>query len=384
MPLKLIRRDGSDNWYIRGSVRGTRVFESTGTSDKEYAEAIRVKREARILEESVHGAKATVTFVEAASSYLDGGGSIRFLGRQEGTRWTGLVGHFGARKLRTIGQADLDEAARKLLPNASQETRNRQCYTPFIAIWNHAARNGWADERTWRRPRKPKGTALKPAPKRAGTRPISYDDAAKFVSSMSPAPGWAMTILFYTGMRPIELFALEGSEIDIARRWMVVASSKTGAPRGVPMHEFITPLMSYLKERGDPIIRTPRGPAYPLTEDGGGQMKSAVLGATKRSGIRDVSPYTARHTVSTQLVINGVHPHAKDEILGHAVTDMSRHYTRVPQANLIAAINTLPVPEAWRDIWWMRNFERAEGRLVRWGKSVHYSRASIAQGEKDV
>ena len=56
-------------------------------------------------------------------------------------------------------------------------------------------------------------------------------------------------------------------------------------------------------------------------------------------------PYTGRHSCSTQLVIAGVHPHIKDQILGHAATDMSRHYTNVPQAPLIDAINQLPVPK---------------------------------------
>ena len=55
-----------------------------------------------------------------------------------------------------------------------------------------------------------------------------------------------------------------------------------------------------------------------------------------------MAPYTARHTVSTQLVVEGVHPHKKDQILGHAADDMSRHYTQVPQAPLIEAINKLP------------------------------------------
>ena len=55
-----------------------------------------------------------------------------------------------------------------------------------------------------------------------------------------------------------------------------------------------------------------------------------------------MAPYTARHTVSTQLVVEGVHPHKKDQILGHAADDMSRHYTHVPQAPLIEAINKLP------------------------------------------
>jgi integrase/recombinase XerD len=44
---------------------------------------------------------------------------------------------------------------------------------------------------------------------RAGTKPVAYAHAAKFVLAMSPAPAMLMTTFFYTGMRPIELFTLE-------------------------------------------------------------------------------------------------------------------------------------------------------------------------------
>jgi integrase/recombinase XerD len=114
------------------------------------------------------------------------------------------------------------------------------------------------------------------------------------------------------------------------------------------MHEGLAPLLAALKARGGPIARTHLGRPYAAKDDGGGQMKSAFRGARKRSGITDIAPYTARHTVSTELVVRGVHPHVKDEILGHAVTDMSRHYTHVPQAPLIEAINLLPMPDKWR------------------------------------
>jgi len=170
---------------------------------------------------------------------------------------------------------------------------------------------------------------------------------------MSPAPAMLMTALFYTGMRPIELFSLEAGDVDVAGRWLVLTKTKTGEPRGIPMHEFVAPLFEALVERGGVLFRTPRGNPYEEREDGGGQLKTAINGARRRSDIRDIAPYSGRHSVSTQLVINGVHSHIKDQILGHAADDMSRHYTNVPQAPLIEAINTLPVPDLWQQLpWW--------------------------------
>jgi integrase/recombinase XerD len=355
MGLKLTERSGT--YYLRGTIRGQSVYETTGTNDKKRAEEIRAKREAQILEDSIHGRAATVTFAEAASSYLASGGSPRFLGKHDATtgKWSGLLGCFGHRKINTITQSELDAAGEKLFPGTKYNTRNRQCHAPFITVWNHAVRNRWAERRDWNRPRKPKGTAAKflNTKPRAGTLPVSYDYAAKFVMRMSPAPAMLMTVLFYTGMRPIELFVLEDHEVDVAGRWIALSASKTGEPRGIPIHDVLVPLFAGLCERGGFLFRTHRNKPYGLKEDEGGQLKTAINGARARSGIRDISPYTARHTVSTTLVINNVHPYIKDQILGHAVTDVSRNYTKVPQAPLIEAINTLPVVQEWATAPWM-------------------------------
>jgi integrase/recombinase XerD len=377
MPLKLIRRKGSEHLYIRGSVRGQTIFESTGTHVEEIAEAIRIKREAELLEASVFGKKSTVTFFEAAVSYMSAGGSLRFLGEEVNGRWTGLMGHFEKTKLATITQNDLNAAAEKLYPNASPDTRNRQCFTPFVAVWNHAVKNGWAEWRKWSRPKKPKGTLHRTRPKRAGTRPVDYGKAAEFVLAMSPAPAIVMTVLFYTGMRPIELFALDAAEINVEKRWISLGSSKTDEPRGIPIHEFLVPLLTQLVGRGNPLFRTPQGNAYPILEDGGGQMKTAINGARRRTGITDIAPYTARHTVSTQLVVNGVHPYIKDQILGHEADDMSRHYTHVPQQPLIDAINTLPVIGPWADAPWISDVRTYSRKLICWGRKSRKAREEL-------
>lgn len=374
MPLKLVQRKGSDFYYIRGTVRGQSLFESTGTRDREVAEAIRIKTESRLLNESVHGKKALITFEEAAESYIASGGSERFLIKVSPStgKVSGIVAHFRGKLLKDLTQSDLDAAARILFPAASAETRNRQCYTPFIAVWNHAAGNQWAEVRQWKRPRKAKGTNIVKLKVRAGTKPTSYDRAAQFVAAMSPAPAQLMTALFYTGMRPIEMFLLEASDVNMPGRWITLGASKTGEPRGIPIHEFLVPLFEALAARGGVLFRSHKGDPYPPTEAFGGQISSAITGARNRLkkrgvSIVDIAPYTARHTVSTQLVINGIHPYIKDQILGHAADDMSRHYTHVPQQPLIDAINTLPVPQLWRDQEWWSDPVYWSRRLVKWG-----------------
>jgi hypothetical protein len=79
MALRLVRRPKSPYWIIRGTVRGCRVEESSGTRERKIAEEIRAKREAEILAESVYGRRIIATFAQAALSYMEKGGSKRFL-----------------------------------------------------------------------------------------------------------------------------------------------------------------------------------------------------------------------------------------------------------------------------------------------------------------
>lgn len=373
MPLKLYKR--GDVWWISGSHLKQPVRRTTGTSDKEVAEAILAKTIASITSDKVFGPKATRTFGDAVKSYLKAEGDPRFLGVTPGKPPSGLFAHFEKKMLKDIQQNDLDDAARKLYPNAQPETRNRQCYTPFIAVWNHGVKNGWADVRQWSRPKKAKGTnVVRMAKRRAGTFPVEYERAARFIAAMSPGPAMLMTTLFYTGMRPIELFALEAQEVNVAGRWITLSHTKTGEPRGIPMHEFLVPIFESLLKRNSlsedaRVFRTPRGEPYEeIAADevgrGGGGLKSAINGARRRSGIKDIAPYTGRHSCSTGLVVAGVHSHIKDQILGHAADDMSRHYTNVPQAPLIEAINKLPVPSLWSGLPWLEDPLAWSGRLA--------------------
>src|SRR5258706_13173181 len=120
MPLRLVERPKSPYWIIRGTLRGIRVEESTGTSDRRAAEEILIKREAEILEQSIHGRRATETFASAALSYLQQGGSKRFT--------VPVISHFGTMPLVQPDQDPLDRAAKKLYPNASPPRRNRHSY----------------------------------------------------------------------------------------------------------------------------------------------------------------------------------------------------------------------------------------------------------------
>jgi hypothetical protein len=170
LPLKLVRRSYSPHWIVRGSVRGVRFEESTGTGDRRWAEEIRAKREAEILAESVYGRRATITFASAALNYLENGGSNRFMAP--------VLKHFGVTPLAKIDQHAIEKMALKLYPNASDATRNRQAYTPACAALRHAARRGWCSPIILERPE----------PSEDRVRWLLLDECCKLRSAGSPCP----------------------------------------------------------------------------------------------------------------------------------------------------------------------------------------------------
>lgn len=132
--LKLVRRHKGGNYYLRGTVAGQHIYESTGCGIRSAAEAIRIRRESEILARHACGKSATLTFAAAALTYMESGGQARYLTR--------ILRHFGPDTLlEDIDNATVNTAASALYPDAAPATINRQLITPISAVVNMAAEN---------------------------------------------------------------------------------------------------------------------------------------------------------------------------------------------------------------------------------------------------
>src|SRR4029077_16974504 len=231
MPLKLTRRHGSPNFYVRGTVRGVTVDESTGVADRQAAETIRAKREWEIIQASIHGRKATVTFLEAAVDYIEAGGGRRYL--------QPLIDHFGTTPLVKIDQVAIDRAADILKPNAKNSTRDRQGYTPVSAVLKRAAKRSLCEWRQIGRPSQPSGRV----------RWITPHEADRLIRSCSPHMRPLVVFLFYTGARVSEAVYLDWQQLDLARRQVQFLATKNGEARGVPLHPRVVQALERLTHR---------------------------------------------------------------------------------------------------------------------------------------
>jgi integrase len=288
MPLKIIRRPKSPNWILRGTVRGIRVEESAGTDDKKIAEEIRAKREAELLAESVYGRRATATFAQAALSYLEQGGSKRFLNP--------IISHFASTPLARIDQDVIDRGARKLYPDASDSTRVRQFYVPVSAVLMHAAKRGWCAKLIIERPKTPPGR----------NRWLTLAESNRLLDACADHFRPLVMFLIYTGARVGEALWAEWRHVDLQRGHVIFPRTKNGDARGVPLHPRLRAELANLPHRDGEVFRRPDGSPYERPAENedenrsaGARIKTAFRGACRRAGITDFHPHDCRHTFAT-------------------------------------------------------------------------------------
>lgn len=292
MPLRLIKgRHGSPYFYIRGSVRGIRVDESTQTGDPKAAEEIRIRREAELLTLSIRGPQETKTFAEAALDYMQNGGDPSHLAP--------ILRHFQNTPLSKIGQQEIDHAAQTLKPHGSPATRNRHVHTPISAVLHHAARKKWCPKPVIARPKQP--------PSRI--RFLTHPEAHQLIQSAAPHLKPLIIFLLSTGARLSEALYLEWEDVDLAAQHVTfrptqTRSIKTDTPRGVPLPPEAVEALSNITPRHpkfvfqhpDPASPTKFSPYATRKSLGGGQIKTAWRTALKKARITDFTPHDCRHT----------------------------------------------------------------------------------------
>lgn len=313
--LKLIKR--GKTWYLRGTVAGQSIYESTGTHSQELAEQYRIKEEYRLLTSHIHGYKHTITFAEAANSYLDAGGSKRFLNE--------TIRAIGKRRLMDIDQTTIDKIALETYPKAKPQTRNRHLYTPFIAVWNHACENGWCEFRRWRRP------TVSQAKK---TRYLTPQEAKRLYESCNPKLKPLYIFLLYTGVRRSEALSLKWEDIDLKKKWAVIWKTKTNISRGVPLHKAVVDELSKLEHRQGGVFLNRDGTPYT-------SINKIFQTAWKRAKIEKVSIHDLRRTCATWMQLKDVPREVRQDILGHSRKEVHDIYAQVPQNQMIREIRKL-------------------------------------------
>ena len=323
--LKLVRRHGSPNWYIRGTIAGQPVEESTRVADRDAARRILEIRAREILERRIDGPKATATFLEAAVAYMETITDRRFIAP--------LIDHFGDARLADIDQGAIDRAARILYPTAKPSTWNRQVYTPMSAILRHGAALKLTDLRIIKRPKQPKGKL----------RWLRPEEAEALIEACGDHLRPLVIFMLYTGARVSEAIYIPWDNVNLQERRVWFDETKNGEARGVPLHERAWLELANLPHIDRAVFRTHIGVPYKRSErKSGGQIQDAFTSAVKRAKLVAVTPHTLRHTWATW------HYAANRDLLklmqlgGWKSLAMVQRYAHVNPDHLADSIDRLP------------------------------------------
>ncbi len=274
MPLKLVRR--GQVWHVTGTVAGHALRKSTKTTDRKRAEAIRRRWERELEDANAYGSARPVGFAEAVEAYLEHG-EERFMAR--------VVAAFMDAPVREIDQVALDRAAKLAYPDAAPSTLNRQFYTPFIAVMNFAAEQGWRPARKWRRPTQPEG--------RTDWRTPEQIEALIEASPFYVAR--AVIILTGTMMRATEAVRLDAADVarDGSRVTLWGDRTKGGYTRSV--EPLSRARMALTNIPPGPVLRQRDGEAWHAYD----ALNLALKRAAKRAEIPPLSCHVLRHTGAT-------------------------------------------------------------------------------------
>lgn len=239
-------------YRVRGTYLGVRVDRSTETSDKTKARQF-LKGLETAIERGAFSERPQLTLAAAITSYVQAGGENRFLAP--------ILKHFGKGALAAdIDQASADAAAAAIYPTRAMSTRNRQFYTPLLAVLHHAK---LTPDIT--RPRGASGTAR--------TVFLNANEIERVLAEAMREDaefGALLTVLCYTGLRLSEGLRIRCEDVRLDEQVMICGTTKNGLPRGVYIPpRVVTALANHPRglDRAGKVFRWSKGSAlYLLAE----------------------------------------------------------------------------------------------------------------------
>jgi integrase len=296
--LEVVSRPGTQSLYLRGTVRGQRIFESAGTDNPKLAEEARATREAELYRGALHGAKKTVTFAQAALKYIERPNEGRPVSQHTRVCLGRILRHLGPTiTCDQIDQTVIDDAGRAICRKGAKATTIlRAVISPTKAILNFAARRGWC------------GVPVFETVKGGGKRTdwITPAEAEAMVKGASPHLQPLLTFMFCTGARVGEAVALQWGDVDLRHSRATLRETKNGDDRVVDLPtRAVTALANLPGDRSGQVFRAHRGAGFRRSCEnkwgsGGGQIRRSFKTALRAAKIgRHLTPHHCRHTWAT-------------------------------------------------------------------------------------
>lgn len=260
--------------------------------------------------------------------------------------WKGRLGHL---TLADLAPPAITEAKQVLL---ATKTRRHRLMSPatvvrYMAALSHALNVamkdwGWIDDSPMRR-------VSKPREPRGRERFLSDDERQRLMAACRESSSrWLYTVVVLaisTGMRSGEILNLRWHQINLARKQVILTTTKNGTSRAVPLSGLALTLMqeaakvrridSDLVFFGNPP-RTPGDAIKPV------DLKKPWTTAVNKAKLTDFRFHDLRHSAASYLAMNGASTIEIAAVLGHKTLAMVKRYSHLANSHttsVVAAMN---------------------------------------------
>jgi len=319
------------NWYIDYYVKGRRKREKIGPSRRQ-TELVFQKRRVQIAEEKFFEIKRSekILFDDFAEMYIN---TYSKPNKRSWVRDQNCIDHlklfFENRYLHEITPLSIEQYKKLRMNEVSPRTVNIEL-SCLKAMFNKAISWGKALENPV--------TQVKLL--KEDDRRLRYLETEEMKTLIENCPAYLRPIVImalHTGMRKREILDLRWENVDLKRRLIYVANTKTDEKREIATNSILHRTLAELrKERKGPYV-------FPGKEDGKPyiDIRKGFRAALKKSDIKNFRFHDLRHTFASHLVMRGVDLKTVQELLGHKSIEMTMRYSHLSASHKQIAVERL-------------------------------------------
>ena len=326
-----------NSWYISYQFQGRQIRKAIGRS-KRVAETVLKDVEVKIMKGEYLGIfeDKKVLFKDYAAEYLkysEGNKAKRSYQRDITSISVHLIPHFGGHYLASITTKMVQDFKTKRKSEANVATVNRElcCLSNMFrkAIdWGYLKRNP------------SKGVSMfKETPKEA--RWLNKEEIGRLLEECPPHIYALVATALNTGLRRMELFHLEWSDVDFKNETITVRNkedwrTKNGESRTIPMNASLYGVLRKHPRRINSkyVFCNSKGKTW-------NDVRKSLSNAAKRAGIGHIGMHSLRHTFASQLVMAGVDLRTVQKWMGHKNIKTTMRYAHLAPNHERAAIEKL-------------------------------------------
>ena len=315
------KRKDSPNWWVKFTVNGRRVQESTGTADKRQANEYHDKRKAELWEQQRLGVKPRRKWEEAVLRYLNEEVNKKSINDEKlHLRW--LQSRLEGMDLTQITRDVVDGLMQESqCTRVSSATTNRRIQVLRAILRRAHLEWEWID-------RLPRFRLLKEPQGRV--RYLTREEAARLLAELPEHLRAMARFSLATGWRRSNVTGLRWSHVDLERGMAWVDATEAKGKRAIP-----APLNAEAMQ----VIREQYGkhPEWVFTYKGKPQSQTSTTSwreALARAGIENFRWHDLRHTWASWHAQGGTPMHVLQKLGGWATSAMVQRYAHLGMDDL--------------------------------------------------